>query len=251
MRYLHYNLKRAKALRVSDAGRQSELYWTYSVYSPEKEGSKTLLRQGFSADPRIDTGDSFGVGDVRELNDPKFTVELPELHDGEERRVVVDIACWDSDHSTAEVKKLYTNAAMEKLWEVYEATERKKKRALETFMDWIDNSSDDFVAAAIAVAGTGGAALPYIALAKEAVPLIKAAVQLIRGNSDDWFGTERVELFYSRSGDDYRYRWLVNDGIESDYGGQRDPYYITHHWLSDDGKNSVVGKAFLQVITEL
>src|SRR5688572_14862990 len=109
--YLHFSLQKAKALRVSDAGSEGEFYWTWQAYIQGK--GETQLAQGFSTKCDIGSGLSFGPGEaINNLNDPRFTIALPDLNDGEERNVVIDLHCWESDHSSEEVKSVFTNTAV-------------------------------------------------------------------------------------------------------------------------------------------
>jgi hypothetical protein len=243
--YLHFNNRRAKCLRASDSGGKAEYYWTWQVYT--EEPTQTLVQQGFSIGCPIDDGYGFRPGMELELNDPKFTVQLPPAS-STERRVVCDLYCWESDHSTEEVKKVFTNAAAAKLWQIFEKQKTSKSKTLEEFTRWLDESGSGFLEEAMGAIGAAGAALPALALAKKAIPLIKMAVDVARSNGDDYIGYHRTELFYVRANGKLKFRWMLNNGVETLMVGEQKPYYVQLSFMSSDSSNQVVTKSFFQVI---
>jgi hypothetical protein len=236
---------------MADAGKKAEYYWTWQVYSEDSE--KTILHQGFSIGCELDDGYKFSQGQEWPipLNDPRFTIKLPDLKDGEERRIVTDLFAWESDWSTLEVKKVFTNAAAAELWKIYEAAGKKKKEALKKFEGWLDSSGEGLLEEFGKVASGAKSLIPYLALTKKAIPLIKAAIALVKSNSDDFNGFNRMELFYKKEGDNYKYRWLLNDGIPKDWEEQEEKLYLDLNFMSPSTKNLVVTKSFFQVIMEL
>jgi hypothetical protein len=248
--YLHFNNRRAKCKRKADAGKKAEYYWTWQVYT--EEGEKTILHQGFSIGCELDDGYKFSQGQEWPvpLNDPRFTVKLPELKDGEERRVVTDLFMFESDSYTLEVKKVFTNAAANELWKIYEKVGKKKKETLKQFEKWLDESGEGFLEEFGEIVSGANALIPYLSLSKKVIPLIKAVIEMIKTNSDDFNGFNRIELFYRKEADGYRFRWLLNDGIQKDFGEQREPLYLDLNFISPSAKNWVVTKSFFQVILE-
>ena len=166
--FLHHNLRNVKCLKVSDAGSASEFYWTWQIFT--EKNSQTLLAQGFSLGCPIDDGYSLTVGQQRELNDPKFTIEFPEIKEGESNKIALNLYCWESDHSSEEVKKAFTNSSVETLWKIYENQKQNKKKTQEEFLEWFKDSDNDFLniltASSPSVAG-------YLAISRAAIPLIK------------------------------------------------------------------------------
>jgi hypothetical protein len=242
--FLHVNLRRAKALAVSDNGKESEFYWTWQAYTEDEKF--TLLRQGFSTGAPLETGYSFGPGATIELNDPKFTIELPKVSHGETKRVVLDIHCWESDGSTAEVKKLFTNDAVQKLWAIYEAAQYSKKRTMEDFEGWLDKSGLDLLKQA--VGAISSAAVGGVALAKEVVPLIKLAIQAIQNNSDDYVGMLRAEILVTGTAIGLKYRWIINNGVEVWIEEEKAPYYVRHRFREASGDNEIETQFIFQPV---
>ncbi len=251
--YLFVNNRKAKCVRVADRGfrDEAEFYWTWQVYSIN--GGMNRLHQGFSTSPKIDDGTYFEKGQIVKLNDPNFLIELPELEDGEERAITVDMYCWESDpaSSTIAIKKTFTNAAANNLWKIYNEQEKKKRKAIREFEDWIDSSSKSFLTDLVstASAASGTMIVPYLELAKECIPLIKTVVAMLRANSkDDLIGNRKLRLLYAKNGNSYMYRWLLDEGLGSTYDTQKEPYYLPLRFREDTGENIVDTQWLFQVV---
>ncbi|MHC5066540.1 MAG: hypothetical protein ACYTG5_21500 [Planctomycetota bacterium] len=254
--YLHFNLRKAKCKRVSDAGSESEFYWTWQVYCQEPD--HTLLQQGFSTGCPIDDGYSYEPGFERELNDPRFTLELPEIEDAQTveeanwKKIVFDLHCWESDHSTVEVKKAFSNDAAQILLRLYEEADAKKKQAIKGFEDWLNNSSEDLLTSIIEAAGTTatGGAVKFLKLGLKVIPLIKAGIEVVKSNSDDFVGRTRTELIYGKVEGKYLYRWIHNKGAEIWIREEQAPYFAQLEFLEANLDNEISCNAIFQTVHE-
>jgi hypothetical protein len=123
---LHTNLRYLKPLKVTDAGRGGEFYFTYQVYS-EAAATLSALTPSFCIGCSIDDGVTARVGEQVEVNDPKFTIEQLKIDEGKTRHVVLDLFAWESNHSTVDVKKIFTNQAAEKLLTLDARLERTRR----------------------------------------------------------------------------------------------------------------------------
>jgi hypothetical protein len=212
--FIHCNVRRAKCIRFSDPGKTAEYYFTWRAYlAGDKEYQ---LAQGFSLGCPIDDGYSMATGDMLELNDPRFTLELPAAHEGETKRFVLDLFCWEADSSTAETKRLFTNAAAKKLMQIYEASEKRNRKTRDGLLSWVQNDDNEVLQA---LAETGvlapSVALPYQTVASAAVKVFDFVLDIIKNNSDDYLGISRSELVYTRREGKPLYRWIFNNGFET------------------------------------
>jgi hypothetical protein len=257
--WLHVNMMKAKCLRWSDYGAEAEFYWVYQLYIPNGSGLH-VLHQGFSEGCPIDDGYSFRTNDRRQLNDPRFTVKLPELpDDGPEQRVVLDLSCWEADNATAttSVKALYTNEAAARLWQIYHANNQRVNKTIDDMMDWLDSDGMSVATTVLAAAGaaTGGVATGVAAaikIAPKLVDLVRRLAYLLRDQSDDYMGLRRFELFYAKRKGTYVYRWLMDNGIESTIENQQLPYYRDDVVFEEaDRSNKIACKLMFQPIYEL
>jgi len=245
--FLHFNLSNVKAMKVSDAGAASEFYWTFQLFTEEEGGASSSLAQGFSLGCPVDDGYSLRVGEQRKLNDPRFTVALPEPVEGETRLVSMDLYCWESDHSSSEVKKVFTNAAAQEIMAIHEQSQANKRKAREEILRWLSSESNEVLQ--MAMEGAAGVT-PYVAMARAAVPLLKWVIAELRNNSDDLIGRSRTELFYAKQDGKLHYRWLVNDGVETWMDQEEAPYFHEHEFLEASGGNHVVASAIYQTVYE-
>jgi hypothetical protein len=241
--YLHVNMRHAKCLRVGDAGSNAEFYWTYQVFTEHRDN--TYLNQGFSLGCPIGGAYSYSPGDQRELNDPRFTVKLPDLNEGETRHFYIDLHCWESDHSTEEVKKVFTNTASERLFAYYLENEKNKKKTQEEFMKWLENEDNDLLTKII---DADPIILPYVKIARSAIPLIKWAVELVKSNSDDYIGISRSSLIYTKKDGHYQYRWMFNNGVETWIDEEEAPIYHEHRFQEASGNNEILAKLIYQLV---
>ena len=246
--HLHFNNRIARCQKSADIGSHGEYYWTLQMFMDDEENS--LLYQGFSTGPEIDSGYSLEPNEEREINDPKFTVNLPELKDGEERRIVTDLFCWESDYSSENVKKAFTNTAAERLWQIYEKNKKEKKESLDEFEKWVTDKDDSAISTFIESATSIAGVMPYVALAKSALPIVRSGIEVAKNSTDDFIGSNRVELFYKREGNSYRFRWLANQGIEEYEGEFPITYQQIFTFESGDRDEKIVTKSFFQVILD-
>jgi|GEM_PF-2732131 len=233
--YLHTNLRYLKPLKVTDAGRGGEFYFTYQVYS-EAAATLSALTQGFSIGCSIDDGVTARVGEQVEVNDPKFTIELAEVDEGKTRHVVLDLFAWESNHSTVDVKKIFTNQAAEKLLTLDAQTRENKKKLEDEFFKWLDDSGTGILSDFVALTG-GSVALPYVELAKKVLPLVRWAIEVVKSRSDRYLGCSRRELFYARESGKLKYRWLLDNGVETWILNETQPYFAPHTFRQDNGDN--------------
>ena len=221
--YLHLNCLKAHCLASGDGylDAHSEFYWTWSVYSDSDSSDDIRISQGFSAGCPVDTGYEMNDDEdsYRELNDPKFTIELPEVADGETKKVRIELQCWESDCSSIEVKKAFTNSALQTMIEIHEKNLETKKKIIEEIYSWIDDEDNQFLEAIVA-AGVIDAG--YITIAKSLLPLFKIVYGYIKSNSDDYIGLFAADLIIKNSGGKITYKWLFNNGSE--------------FWLDAEGK---------------
>jgi len=188
-------------------------------------------------------------GDQRALNDPKFTIKLPEVAEDEEKRVVLDLFAWESDHSTDETKKLFTNDSAAKLMEIYKKANQNKKKTREDFLNWAKNGDNEVLAALIA-AGVMAAStvVPYVAIAKAAIKLLNYGIEAIKMNADDYLGFARAEVIYSRKNGRLLYRWIFNNGAESWQKKEKPVIYQDWRILEANRGNELDTRFHIQIV---
>lgn len=248
--FVHLNLRRTKCMRASrDAGRDSEFYFTWRVALDG--GDDVQLAQGFSLGCPIDDGYTMRGGQTRDLNDPRFTVELPAVGQGETKRATITLFAWESDRSTEEVKKLFTNAAAQKLVQVHKKHKDRKAAAKAEILDFVQDG-DNEILTALAQTGVVAAniATPYVTVAKAAVKVLSLVLSAIRGNSDDYLGSMTVDVMYTRTEENkLEYRWIFNDGAEAWFDDER--YRVFQSWRCREanGNHELDSHLHLQVVS--
>jgi hypothetical protein len=246
--YLHFRLKSLRCIEGDDRWGDPDYYFTWQVYQDTQP--EALLRQGFSIGVDIDEGHTVAKGEQITLTDTTFTVRLPTLQPGEQTRLWVDLFCWESDGDTAKVKKLFTDTAATKLWQLYEENQKQKEKTLKAFFDWLDKDGMAILQAALTAAGGAPAAL--MPIARSVFSLMKLAVQAISEDDDDLIGTTRTELIIARDASGkFRYRWITDNGAEVPIDREVTPYYQTPTLRDRTGKNKVGLNMFYQVIFDL
>ena len=248
---LYFNLKKAKAQKTIDRGNifnPADFYFTYSV-SVEKNQSETMLVRGFSRGCEIGHGYEMRSGQQRDFNDPQFIVELPELKKGEEKHVVIDLYCWESAGTSRLIKGYYSNAAVAKLLEIYDKNQENIKKAQDEFLKWFKSAA---ASAAMLAAPVAGAALPWITLSSKALPLVADGIIAIKKMSDavpdDYVGLNTIHFFYRLENKTIRFRWIVNDGIETWSSTETDIIHIALPYQSGDNKLKLEASASFKVI---
>jgi hypothetical protein len=246
--YLHFRLKSLRCIKGDDRWGDPDFYFTWQVYQDTEP--QALLQQGFSTGCPIDEGHNVAPGEQVTLTDTSFTFKLPALQPGEQTRVWVDLFCWESDGETAMVKRLFTNQAAAKLWELYEANQLQKEKTIKAFMSWMDSDGMNILQTAITAAGGAPAAL--IPIARSVFALTKLAIQAISEDDDELIGMTRTELVIARSSEGkYRYRWITDEGAEVPVEREVTPYYQTPVLREFNGENVVGLNMFFQVVFDL
>lgn len=221
--FFHFNLRSATCIKNSDHvfGDNSEYYWTWLVYSQTEDNEDYNVAQGFSMGCEMDSGYDFNDSNSRyfRMNDPRFTVSLPEVARGESRKITFELYCWESDNSTIEVKKTFTNYAAEKLLKIWQETDAKKTKTKEEFLKWLEESDNSALAQIISMAQIEA---NYLKIAKLSIDVIKWAIEIVKTNGDDFIGAKRCDLIISNEAEGIKYRWIFEDGTEK--------------WMTDEEK---------------
>lgn len=247
--YLHLNCLKAHCLASGDGilDNYSEFYWTWSVYSDDKSSDEIQVAKGFSAGCPIDTGYEMNDSDsnYRELNDPKFTIELPEVANGETKKVRVELQCWESDHSSIDVKKAFSNDALQTMIGIYEKNLATKKQIIDEFYSWIDDDDNQFIEA---IVSAGVIDAGYLTIAKSLLPLCKIVYGYIQSNSDDLIGFFAADLFITNTNGKISYKWVFNNGSEYllDAEGK---FYKEATFTQYNNKNSILLNILLEIIS--
>jgi hypothetical protein len=245
--FLHFNLRRAKCLRFSDSGKTSEFYFTWRAYLPGD--TEVQLAQGFSLGCPIDDGYSMATNDQRTLNDPRSTLELPDVARSQTRHFVLDLFCWEADHSSEETKRLFTNEAAKKLMQLQRGNEARSKKARDSFVSWLQSGDNDAASALV----SGGLLSPAVQTAYEtvtngALKLLSFALDLIKSNSDDYVGTARCELIYMRDAEGkLRYRWVFDNGVETWFDNEGPTIHQSWRVLEANRDNELDCKLLIQI----
>ncbi|MDD9932977.1 MAG: hypothetical protein OXT09_05200 [Myxococcales bacterium] len=236
--YLHFNLRNIKCLKQSDKllDKESEFFHTYRVYIGSAD-QDVQLTQGFSLGAPIDDGYALEEGQQKTVNDPRFTVQLPDVDDGATMRVVLDLFAWESDSAnTEEIKKLFTNEASAKLMEIYKAQDKKKKKTYEKFMDWVQDGDNEVLGALITTGIVASSVVtPYVAVAKAATSILGWALEAARTDGDDPLPYARMEVLIARTDGKLRYRWIFNNGAETWFEEERP--WIRGAWRAEEANN--------------
>jgi len=210
------------------------------------------VAQGFSLGCPVNDGYSMATGDIRRLNDPKFTIALPNVNKGETKHLVLDLFAWESDHSTEETKRLFTNEAATKLMEIYEVTKKRKKKTQEKMIDWIESDDNEIVNALVSVGVTAASVVtPYVTVARAGIKIFSIVQEVIKSNSDDFLGTARASVIYTRL-DDGRllYRWIFNNGVESWFEEERPVIHQSWRIFEANRDNELDCKFIIQIAAE-
>ncbi len=246
--FLHFNMRRFKCLKKSDAGKRGEYYFTWRCYVDKNENDMDLV-QGFSLGCPVDDGYSMAVGDARVLNDPKFSVELPDVAEGENKRVTLDLFAWESDYSTEKVKKLFSNEAAAKLVEINSSAQQRKDQTREDFLEWVFDDDNGFIGDLVDTGvGTASTLTPYVTMSKALFKLAGWAFRVIRDNSDDFLGFTRAEIHYTRIKGEIVYRWIFDNGAETWLKGEKAEIFQNWQVLEGDQGNELDSKFLIQIV---
>ncbi len=248
--FLHFNMRRFKCLKKSDAGSMAEYYFTWRCYVDKNENDMDLV-QGFSLGCPVDDGYSMTEGDQRPLNDPRFTVELPDVAEGENKRVTLDLFAWESDYSTEEVKKLFSNEAAAKLVEIHTSAQKKKNQTREDFLKWVRDDDNGFISDLVDAGVVASSTVtPYVTISKALFNLAGWVFRAVRDNSDDYLGFTRAEIHYTRIGGELLYRWIFNQGAETWLMGEKQKIFQNWRILEADQGNELDAKFLVQIVAD-
>lgn len=245
--FLHFNMRRVKCIRHSDAGGFAEYYFAWRAYV---DGAKQVhVAQGFSLGCPADDGYSMRTGDERPMNDPKFTVDLPDVAEGETKRFVLDLFAFESDFGTLQVKKAFTNEAAQKIVELAEQSKASKDKLLKDFGAWLSSGENEIVSALVTTGVIAASAVvPYVAIATAALKALSWVVDAIRSNKDDYLGQCRVEIIYTKVDGKRHYRWLFNDGASIWKDKEEEPFHQDWRIHEADGGNILDCRFLAQVV---
>lgn len=104
-----------------------EYYWTWQIRSGQL--LDVLIARGFCQGAALDDGYTFDEGQTRTgIDDPSFTINLPDVENDKERNIRLDFHCFESDHEedTIRIKKLFASPTLEHFIKLYEAGEVTK-----------------------------------------------------------------------------------------------------------------------------
>ncbi len=68
-------------------------------------------------------------------------------------------------------------------------------------------------------------------------PLVRWAIEVVKSRSDRYLGCSRRELFYARESGKLKYRWLLDNGVETWILNETQPYFAPHTFRQDNGDN--------------
>ncbi|MEM8639586.1 MAG: hypothetical protein AAGG51_12335 [Cyanobacteria bacterium P01_G01_bin.54] len=266
--FLHFNQVAARCLKTRDAGNDGEYYWTWRVLTGANQ--QQSLAQGFSINPEIDEGtrlkeDPDNEQGWVELNDPKFTIALPEVAAGQEGNVRFELFCWEHDRAkdSKAIKEAFTNPALQQLITLHERQQGDRQTANTLFLDWL---AGEEATAAVAqtrsavqeklatATGSLWAVNPVAAIASATVPLLADVTQLLidNHNSDDLVGVKVVDCFYGSTAEgDYHYHWVRDRGREPALtaAAVAEPFWNEFTFRRANGKEVVMTKGFFQIWT--
>jgi hypothetical protein len=250
MPYLFYNVPVIKCISFSDSGGEAEYYATYQAYF-DLDAHTLQLSQGFSLGCPIDDGYSFRRGQTRELNDPKFLMKLPDLEDGKANIITVDLFLWESDHSTEDTKKIFSNVSAERLQQVYSDAKQVKKKAKDDFKKWLEDQGLGMLSSIASALGGAATGASFVGISKQVIPLLEWGIELAKSNSDDYVGMIRTELLYRKAAGKYEYRWILNGGAERKWiDAERAPLESATRVTQASNDNQIDVNTLMQVLLE-
>ncbi len=225
-----------------------EYYFTWRCYVDKNEQDIDLV-QGFSLGCPVDDGYDMAVGEQRVLNDPKFTVDLPDVNEGEQKRITLDLFAWESDFSTEEVKKLFSNEASAKLVQIHANAQSKKKQTREDFLKWLRDEDHGFIGDLVDTGILSAATMtPYVTISKALFKLAGWVFRAVRDNSDDFLGFTRAEIQYTRHNGQIVYRWIFNNGVETWLKGEKPKILQNWRILEADQGNELDAQFLIQIV---
>ncbi|MGI9354283.1 MAG: hypothetical protein ACR2PF_03865 [Rhizobiaceae bacterium] len=131
----------------------------------------------------------FGAGDTREnIGDPRISHIIPESG-----VIQLDIHFWESDDgdATRAIKSIFTDAALDKLLQALDASDKDERAAKEKLVGWIGENAPALVEAGMAGAAPG---FSGVLAAVDIKPLLSSLVGIAKENGDDYHAT--LDLLY-------------------------------------------------------
>ena len=243
--FLHVNLQSATCLRWADKifDGTSEFYWTWILYQ-EQGNDYIKISQGFSIGCPINTGYEFNTSDkkYRGLNDPYFTVELPEVKEGEQRQLHLEIHCWESDGNAATIKKAFSNSGAQKLFDIWNDQQQKRSKTNADFLNWLESSDNSLVTQLISGGFVNSGA---ISIAKAALPVVKYAIESLKNRAEEYIGVFQANLLIVKNDGIKEYRWTFDNGSEN-WVKEEGKIYKDADFLEADSRNEIVGKFLIE-----
>ncbi|MDT3739937.1 MAG: hypothetical protein RO257_10610 [Candidatus Kapabacteria bacterium] len=244
---LHVNLRNATCTDWSDNpinpfDTSSEFYWTWRVLI-QNDNKTSNVSQGFSIGCDLSSGYSFNNDGhkYRELNDPKFLIDLPKANDTDEIHCIVELHCWESDRNSEMVKIAFANESLSQLVKIMSGQNKKRQEIEDEVVKWL-NSDQNSILQAIQTAGYVTA--PTLTIATEVAGII---FKIIRNSGDEYVGKWSADLFIGKDGDKTRYRWCFDSGSET-WLFDEDKLFREAIFESDDRFNRIVGNILLQLM---
>ncbi len=246
---LNFNLISATCLKNYDGifDKDSEFYWTWSLCA-DLNSSNSEVARGFSSGCSLDSGYDFNDSDkkYRELADPFFSLELPQLANEETKIISFELRCWESDFGTVDIKKFYSNQALAKLFEIYNNQITKKNEIENEFKEWLGSTDLETILGSIISNNVyvGG----YITIAKAIFNTIQLAEKIVKSNGDELIGVYRADLILNKKNDKINYRWVWQDTTENwvDIGSS----IFKQHIFEQDNRNNKISTSMKFSILE-
>lgn len=244
---LHLNVLNGRCMRFSDQilDKGAEYYFTWLAHY-DVDDKFVNLAQGFSLGCPLENGYSFNTTNeaYRTLNDPRFTIALPEIPKGQSRTVHIELYLWESDHGSVDVKKAFTNPAAERLWTIWTALDQKKTKVRDEFFEWLEGSDNQPLQELLNVEIFN---TTFIKLANAIIPIIKWSIDLVESNGDDLIGVFQADLVMEHTEEGIRYRWIFDNGAEIWLPqSNEDKIYREYEFDSADSKNRLISNILLQ-----
>lgn len=219
--FVQFTLNKIEAQKVRDHvynpfDKTSEFYQTWQICDleplvpVEEEPRSAWARQGHSVTGAPDDGVHFKQDEVRRVDDPHITFNLPDLEDGETRRFRLDIHWWESDSSTEKVRGVFTDATLKVLVKAWNAAQEDQTKAKEQLDKWIRENRDDIAKAVARAAGVAGQ--PWVAVGLQMLPLFQMLVDVVRNDSDDYMAMHRFILTVTNERGSLKWRVVSADG---------------------------------------
>jgi hypothetical protein len=248
--FVQFTLNKIEARKIRDnpynpLDKKSEFYQTWQICDldrlvPLENNPKSdWARQGFSVKGAPDDGTSFAKGELRRVDDPHITFNLPTLKDGEIRRFRFDMHWWESDSSTEKVRGVFTDSTLKVLVKAWKAANQDKAAAKELLEKWLRENTGDIAKAVAKAAHIAGQ--PWVAVAFNMLPLFELIIDVVRNNSDDYLAMHRFILEIAKEQKTIKWR-VISAGVEdvpSWYEGEG-TQKITREMSDADGENVVI-----------